>query len=606
MKKQISYLLPFIILLCHSSVPVDASTSVFLQATSFTEGCATTENDWQTILDESEFEDERMIGEMGQLESSSGVILSEEVLEEDTTIVLPASYDLRDYGHVTSVKSQGSSMACVSYAVVGAIESNLITQGLADETIDLSESHLAWFLDDITYKDDYEPYTTGTTFEKAINTLANRYGLELEAFSPDELTNYPVYDDAQREVSYYKLENSYQLPNDAETIKRSIMTNGAVAACYYSDANYYNRTGSTYYRPYRASSNHAIIIIGWDDTYPASNFKAKPSSDGAWLCRNNWGTQAGDDGYFWISYKEPSLDSLASFEVSANQVKEKVYNYASNWNTWMTISDIKGANIYQSTEDEILQSISFPIGSPGNTTLCEYSVSVYLNPEEDNPESGNLLFHESGTLNRKFYHTIKLNTPVILSANEKVSVVLEIYDTKLGRNGIFMEYGDFFPCHSGETYYYCKGVWGDTTKMGRGWMNACISMTTLPVHSDDTIKEKLEELVSETEEMDFSTSSLERQDTITFALSEAKDALLHDSYTQTLENELIHLSLALTSNELTYLGSSKKEEAQEYDLNGDGNVTDEDVQLVLDYSVADESQGYTAVDALKILQYIAA
>jgi hypothetical protein len=39
--------------------------------------------------------------------------------------------------------------------------------------------------------------------------------------------------------------------------------------------------------------NHAVILVGWDD--------AKGRS-GAWLMRNSWSREWGDDGYMWIEY----------------------------------------------------------------------------------------------------------------------------------------------------------------------------------------------------------------------------------------------------------------------------------------------------------------
>lgn len=38
------------------------------------------------------------------------------------------------------------------------------------------------------------------------------------------------------------------------------------------------------------TANHGVCIVGWDDTYSANNFVTKPSADGAFLCRNSWGS----------------------------------------------------------------------------------------------------------------------------------------------------------------------------------------------------------------------------------------------------------------------------------------------------------------------------
>ena len=57
---------------------------------------------------------------------------------------LPASYDLRTEGRVTSVKDVGPYNTSWAFAAIGAAESSYLTQKLGG-TPDFSEMHLAWF-----------------------------------------------------------------------------------------------------------------------------------------------------------------------------------------------------------------------------------------------------------------------------------------------------------------------------------------------------------------------------------------------------------------------------------------------------------------------------
>ena len=73
------------------------------------------------------------------------VILSEPVMT-NALADYPSYYSLADEGLVTSVKDQGYTNNCWSYAGVGAIESSLLMQDIVSSpsAIDLSESQIAW------------------------------------------------------------------------------------------------------------------------------------------------------------------------------------------------------------------------------------------------------------------------------------------------------------------------------------------------------------------------------------------------------------------------------------------------------------------------------
>ena len=70
----------------------------------------------------------------------------EDEVEVTTSSNLPARYDSRDYGWVTSVKSQGSLGTCWAFTTVGAAETSLLKQGYVSNAnqIDLNELQLAY------------------------------------------------------------------------------------------------------------------------------------------------------------------------------------------------------------------------------------------------------------------------------------------------------------------------------------------------------------------------------------------------------------------------------------------------------------------------------
>ena len=66
---------------------------------------------------------------------------------------LPSSYDSRDYGYITAVKNQNPYGTCWTFGTMAPIEAYMIKHGIinndtgaaATSSMDLSESHLAWF-----------------------------------------------------------------------------------------------------------------------------------------------------------------------------------------------------------------------------------------------------------------------------------------------------------------------------------------------------------------------------------------------------------------------------------------------------------------------------
>jgi cathepsin L len=65
--------------------------------------------------------------------------------------------------------------------------------------------------------------------------------------------------------------------------------------------------GGVFAEDEKGAVNHAIALIGWDD------------EKGAWLVKNSWGKQMGEDGYFYIKYNANNIGFGAQWIDAQNE-----------------------------------------------------------------------------------------------------------------------------------------------------------------------------------------------------------------------------------------------------------------------------------------------
>ncbi len=402
----------------------------------------------------------------------------------DKASVSDEYFNLVDEGRSTSVKDQDNTGTCWAHAGMAAIESNLITNGyifpdgtVADKNLDLSEAHMVWFyhgasssdLNDPMYGDGEgigtDAYDKGGSVNDVSSYLARWSGIQYESSYANVITMPELNESARYKSLAHIAGTTIYDSSDISSIKSCLMENGAMMLAYYNDWDYFSRTHSSYYYNIETdSTNHAVTLIGWDDNFSKNNFEmGTPEKDGAWICKNSWGTDgyAMDNGYFYISYYDTSLDNIASIEMTDTDNFSGTYQYDGiSYAYWPGgTAGISGANIFEAEKDENISAVSF------YTTDAQvpYQVWIYKNNDDGKPMSGELLTTFTGTMMYAGYHIVDLPQCVGVKEGENFSVVVYLNKAETGF------YCDNYNIGEGISFkYYGKPTtttsWTDTIK----------------------------------------------------------------------------------------------------------------------------------------------
>ncbi|MBQ7638653.1 MAG: hypothetical protein IJS90_07115 [Clostridia bacterium] len=389
------------------------------------------------------------------MDDYSAPALGEEGGEGGEPAASDASFSLVSEGRLPAVRNQGGYGTCWSFGTLAAVESNLITQGLADTSIDLSELQLVYYM----YHPTVDPLgnategegsarvdgdtVTGGRGDYAMNVLAHWNGLADESTVPYSWA-YSIRSGARTLTPDYATEynrfviNGYYAINNQENaaeLKAAIREYGAATVSYFHDDKYINDN----YAFFSGSNNegrinHEVAIVGWDDSYSKDNFGdegnnfLKPENDGAWLIRNSWDDDWGNDGYFWLSYEDKSIeDTSLIVKMQPADAYDNNYFYDGGAMYSPSAKVFGAVNIFEAKKEaELLKavSVSFP-----TETDVDYSVDIYVDPVgtdflNDPSQSPVASAHTDGSTTFAGMYTIELNNPVALVQGQKFAVVI--------------------------------------------------------------------------------------------------------------------------------------------------------------------------------------
>ncbi len=277
---------------------------------------------------------------------------------------LPARWNWIDHNGVTSVKDQCGVNTCWAFATVGPLECNVLIHDGTE--VDLSEQYLIscrtggheWSAHQYHHDTMGKDGLVGAVYEFDCPYV----GYEIACDRSGEGYPYP-YPRPYKLDSWAYVGSGEPLP-PVQQIKQAIFDYGPVSVAVAADLHFKAYTGGIFNHDSGVPLNHAITLVGWDDTQ---------GENGVWYLRNSWGDDWGEGGYMRIEYGRSLVGSAAAYVVYEGGVmspdgmvslNNDVYPCSTTVGMSVRDSDLAAAG----TQDVMIISE----GPPSSCMMCHY------------------------------------------------------------------------------------------------------------------------------------------------------------------------------------------------------------------------------------------
>ncbi|MBD3161580.1 MAG: hypothetical protein GF346_05100, partial [Candidatus Eisenbacteria bacterium] len=209
---------------------------------------------------------------------------------------LPHHWDWRDHAGTTDIRDQGNCGSCWSFAAVGALEGcarlqDRIAYDLSEQQV-VSCNPFGYGCDGGWFDGPYEVFAEGAVAEEC-----------MPYFASDQV-------DCATEGCRIQVRAAEMIliENTVESIQAAVYSYGPIACAMTVSSDFQSYQSGCYRYDAPGPLNHAIVIVGWDDDL----------CGGAWICKNSWGTDWGEAGWFRIAYDHANIGEAATVYVPAS------------------------------------------------------------------------------------------------------------------------------------------------------------------------------------------------------------------------------------------------------------------------------------------------
>jgi len=236
---------------------------------------------------------------------------------EDTTTAsvtlsepLPSSWDWRDVNGtdwVTPIRNQKSCGSCVAFGSLGALEAVVQIELQRHLSVDLSEAHLFFC--------GGGSCSTGWWVSRAVDFIETK-GVPSEKcfpYTPMDMSCESTCPDYES-TAIYALDTGKVggfPPNNVSYVQQALIEYGPLITGFtvYHDFSSYH-SGVYEHVTGDIAGGHAVTIVGYSNDWGNE-------TEGYWICKNSWGKNWGEQGFFRIKYGECGIGtSINTYYVS--------------------------------------------------------------------------------------------------------------------------------------------------------------------------------------------------------------------------------------------------------------------------------------------------